>query len=319
MNLKVWKSTVSSLVLVTGLLLGSFAFSETISPSVLDKSATIEGFGNIKYRGPVVENDEFPILLVHGVYGGASHRAYRTLLPLLDAAGQRVYIVDLPGVGDSDKPKRSYKIEDIDDFIEKFIENVIKERTTVVAESLTTLSSLKISAKRPDLVRRQILLNPTGVNSLNAPPSQREQQLYDRLYNDETASTQFYRNLLVDNSLRFFLRFGFYNDELIDEAVLNDYRALRDNLDQKYLTISFVGGQLYRPFVQASENVFIPTLLIFGAEYENFNDTKASTAADFKQIRADFEYLEIPGSGSIVQREKPEETARAIVNFVVKD
>lgn len=80
-----------------------------------------------------------------------------------------------------------------------------------------------------------------------------------------------------------------------------------------------MGGQLYRSFKESSQNVFIPTLLIFGAEYENFADNRAATAADFKQIRPDFEYVEIAKSGSSVQREKPLETAAAILNFIVVD
>jgi hypothetical protein len=40
------------------------------SPSLLDKTVQIQGFGSIKYREPVVTNDEFPILLIHGIYGG---------------------------------------------------------------------------------------------------------------------------------------------------------------------------------------------------------------------------------------------------------
>jgi pimeloyl-ACP methyl ester carboxylesterase len=194
-------------------MLSSLAFAQTtFSPSLLDKAVHVEGFGMIKYREPVVTNNEFPLLLIHGIYGGASHRTFKNILPLLDQAQQRVYIVDLPGVGESDKPKRAYKMEDMDLFVEKFIDTVIKERTSIVAESLMSASALKIASRRPDLVRRLVLLNPSGVNSLNAPPSAREQQLYDRLYNDEVASTQFYQNLLVDNSLQYFLKFGFYDD-----------------------------------------------------------------------------------------------------------
>ncbi len=301
-----------------------FAFAQVgtqplSSPSLLTESVQVEGFGSIRYRGPVHQNEEFPILLVHGIYGGASHRAFKNILPLLDQAGQKVYIVDLPGIGESDKPKRSYTMADLDLFLERFIETVIKDRTTIVAESLMSASSLKVSSLRPDLVRRQILLSPTGVNSLNQPPSQREQQLYDRLFNDENAGTQFYRNLLVDNSLVYFLKFAFFDDSLVNEDLLNDYREMRENIDQKYLSFSFVGGQLYRPFAEAAENVFIPTLLIFGAEYENFADNKPSTAADFQKIRPDFEYLEIAKSGSSVQREKPVETVDAILKFTIKD
>lgn len=289
------------------------------SSSLLTHSVEIEGFGQIRYRPPVVETTDFPILLVHGIYGGASHRTFRQLLPLLDQANKPVFIVDLPGVGESDKPKRPYKIEDIDLFIENFISTVIKKRTTIVAESLSTASALKVAANKPDLVRRLVLLSPTGVNSLNSPPSAREQGLYDRLYNDEVASEAFYKNLLVDNSLSYFLKFGFYNDALVNEELISDFRVMRDNVDQKYLTLSFVGGQLYRPFTEASLNVFTPVLCIFGAEYESFGDNPISNAKLFKDIRPDFEYLEIKESGSSVQREKPQETAQAIIDFVVVD
>lgn len=291
----------------------------SVSPSLLDKTVQIEGFGNIKYREPVVANDEFPILLVHGIYGGASHRTFKEILPLLDQAGQKVFVLDLPGSGDSEKPKRPYKMDDLDLFVERFIDTVIKDRTTIVAESLMTASALKVAALRPDLVRRLVLLNPSGVSSLNNPPSKREQQLYDRLYSDDAASTQFYQNLLVDNSLRYFLKFAFYDDSLVNESLLNDFREMKNNTDQKYLTISFVGGQLFRAFKDSAEQVFVPALLVFGSEYENFGDNKAATAADFKAIRADFEYLEIMNSGASVQREKPQETATAIINFAVKD
>lgn len=289
------------------------------TPSLLNATAEVEGFGQIRYRAPIHSSDEFPILLVHGIYGGASHRAFKNILPLLDAAQQKVYIIDLPGIGESDQPKRPYSLEDLDLFLERFIATVIKDRTTVVTESLMSASGLRVAALRPDLVRRLILLSPTGVNSLAEPPSQREQQLYDRLYNDEAASSQFYQNLLIDNSLNYFLKFAFYNDSLVNDDLLNDYRTMRFYNGQKYLSISFVGGQLYRPFVKSAEGVFVPTLLIFGAEYENFADTKPTKAEEFKKLRPDFEYLEIPLCGSSVQREKPEATAQAILNFTVRD
>lgn len=306
--------------LFMSLLFSVTTFAQDLSPSFLDSTVSIQEFGNIRYRAPLPSsNDRFPILLVHGVYGGASHRTFKNLLPLLDQAGAAVYIVDLPGVGESDKPKRPYRIEDFDQFIEKFIEIKIKKRTTIVAESLLTASALRVSSLRPDLVRRLVLLSPTGINSLHLPPSSREQALYDRLFNDEASSDQFYQNLLVDNSLQFFLKFGFYNDELVNEELLNDFRVMRPNLAQKYLTLSFVGGQLFRPFAESSKNVFIPVLAIFGQEYEVFADNEPSTAEMFKSVRPDFEYLEIPGSGSSVQREKPEAVAASIIEFSVID
>ncbi len=301
------------------LFVGTVAASEPQGGSLLNRDAQVTGFGRVRYRAPLEGSSGSPIVLVHGIYGGASHRTYRKLLPLLDQAGKRVYLLDLPGAGESDKPRRFYTIADLDRFLENFLAEVIQERATVVAESLAGTASLKVSSTRPDLIRRLVLLSPTGVNSLATPPSQRELRLFERLSTDDAALRAFYEGLLTDNSLRFFLKFGFFDDGLIDENLLSDFRVLRPNADQRFLTLSFVSGQIYRSFEDSSRDVFIPVLGIFGAEYENFQETKPSTAADFRAIRPQFDYVEIPKSGSSVQREKPEAVAREILIFHEED
>ncbi|MEM7645797.1 MAG: alpha/beta fold hydrolase, partial [Pseudomonadota bacterium] len=232
--------------------------------SLLDQEATLPEFGTIKYRAPIVEGDSIPLVLFHGIYGGASHRTWRNILPLLDDAGLRVYLMDLPGAGESDKPKVKYTIETVDRFVESFLENVVKERSIAVSESLLSASVMKVSGERPDLIHRNILLSPSGLKSLNEPPSVRQQELFDRLYNNEGASTGFYSQLLTDNSLRYYLSFGFFDDSLINETLLDDFRVLRPNIDQKYISIAFVGGQIWRPFEESAKNVFKPTLVMFG-------------------------------------------------------
>ena len=226
-------------------------------------------------------------------------------MPLLDAAGKRVYLMDLPGVGESDSPKRPYSIEDFDLFVERFLEEVVKERANIISESILSNSVLNVAANRPELVRRVITINPSGVYSLNEGPSAREQALYDRLYNDDEAATLFYKNLLSPNSLRFFLAFGFYDDSKIDENLLQDFLVMKDRVNQRFLTLSFVGGQLYRTFEESSTGVFLPVLALFGEKYENFQDNRIARKEDFEAIRPYFTYKEISNSGSSIQREIP--------------
>lgn len=287
----------------------------TKGASLLDSTVSITEFGNIRYRAPLENTVGQPIVLFHGIYGGASHRTYRQLLPILDEANVPVYILDLPGVGESDKPRRRYQIEDLDAFIEIFLDEVVGERATVVTESLAGTSALKVSSIRPDLIRRLILLSPVGINSLNEPPTEREQRLFDRLWSDDQGLIAFYQNLLNDNSLRFFLNFSFSDTTLVNESLLDDFRVMRPNIDQRFITLHFVAGQFYRTFKESSENVFIPVLGLFGEDYEFFQDTPPSTADDFRAIRPQFDYIEIPNSGSSVQREQPEEVAREILIF----
>lgn len=287
--------------------------------SLLDKDVTISTFGKIKYRAPLAGSKGSPIVLIHGIYGGASHRTYRNLLPLLDGANVPVYLLDLPGTGESEKPKKFYTIADIDLFVETFLKEVVKTRATVVTESLAGTAALKVASLRPDLIRRLILINPTGINSLATPPSVREQRLFDRLSTDDSALVAFYDNLLNDNSLRFFLRFGFSDDNLVNDILLDDFRVMKPNIDQRFISLSFVSGQIYRSFEESSKDIFIPVLGIFGADYENFQETKPSTAEDFRKIRPQFDYVEIPKCGSSVQRECPNEVAKEILLFSEED
>ena len=287
--------------------------------SLLTAKATLPEFGEIAYRPPMEGTTGLPIVLFHGVYGGASHRAFRQLLPFLDGAGRAVYVMDLPGIGESDKPKRPYAIEDLDRFVESFLVNVVRERATIVGESLASLSVLKIASTRPDLVRRAVLLSPVGINSLAEPPSEREQRLYDRLYADDVGGTAFYQNLLIDSSLRYYLSFSFSDDTKITEDILDDYRVMRDVVDQRWISLSFVGGQFYRRFQDSAQGVFLPVLALFGKDYEPFADTPPTKASDLTSLRPDFETVEIEASGSSVQREQPESVAREILTFSVED
>ena len=164
-----------------------------------------------------------------------------------------------------------------------------------------------------------MLINPSGIYSLNKEPSDRENALYTRLFADDEAAIDFYQNLLNPNSISFFLKFGFYDDSLVNDELISDFIVMRENLEQRFLTLSFVGGQLFRTFEESSEGVFLPVLGIFGAEYEAFQDNRIARAEDFAAIRSYFEYVEIEESGSSVQREKPAETAEQIINFLVVD
>lgn len=227
--------------------------------------------------------------------------------------------MDLPGVGESAKPKRAYSIEDFDKFVEEFLTVAVGERATLVSESILSNGTLKVAATRPDLVRRVVNLNPSGMFSLVEPPSAREQGLYDRLFNNDAGSIGFYQNLLNPNSLRFFLAFGFFDDSLIDDDLIADFLAVRDNVDQRFLTLSFVGGQLYRSFEESSQGVFVPVLMIFGEKYEAFQDNRIARASDFLNVRPYFDAVEIKDSGASVQREKPAQVAKRIIDFAIRD
>lgn len=285
--------------------------------SALDRRVRLAGFGNIAYRAPLAGKRGPVIVLVHGIFAGSTHRSYNELLPLLDAADARVYTLDLPGTGDSDSPKRAYSLAVLDQFVETFLDQVVREPATLVAESLLTQSALQVAALRPDRVKSLVLLSPTGVVNLASPPSRESGNLFDLVYNNDLVGLLFYSALLSDPSLRFFLERTFADRSKVTEALLDEYRLARGKLNQRWISFAFVAGQLHRRFADVAPAVAVPVLALFGKQAESPGPVgRADTAADFAAIRSDFLYRELDRAGLNVQREQPAAVARQILDFV---
>ncbi|MEM7579292.1 MAG: alpha/beta hydrolase [Cyanobacteria bacterium P01_A01_bin.80] len=294
--------------------------------SQLNQFVELDNFGSIAFRGPskFSSRKATPIVLFHNIYGGVSHRNLRELLSSLDKTDAPVFIVDLPGIGRSSKPKTTYTLEKIDQFINEFLTKVVARPAHVVAEGITTLNTLQVASDKPDLFKSLVIISPTGITSLESPPTEAENQAYQRLFQTDDAAT--WVNLLLPETIRFFDRAAFSQPSFLEKNsdILVEERLIeRPNIEQRWLSYAFIFGQLFRPFEEASKDIKIPVLAIFGADYKpipSFGNTnnppiEPERAEQFRQIRPEFKYLEIPQASSLVAREQPEAVAKAIVEF----
>ena len=306
-------SVLSTLVCLT--FACAFAHADQ-TPSILTDHADIAGFGKIAYR-PALANHTGPlVVLVHGIYGGASHRDFSELTKLLDDRGARVVTFDLPGVGESDKPRREYTMADVDQALTAILTAFVKEPAIVVTEQILSLSALEVSKHHPELFSRLVLLNSPGVLYLAGAPSQRQKDLYTRIMSDDKTGLSFYQSLLQPDSVRFFLKQAYHDPALVTDARVDDITATAQILDQRWITFSFAGGNIYRSFADASAGVFIPVRALFGEFQKSPTFSGPPETLDlFKAIRPDFDYVLVKDAGGLVQREKPTEVADAILSF----
>ncbi len=310
-------TSVSVLLALGALFLGTAGpcWADAADP-VLDRRADLPGFGPIAYRAPLPGNRGPVLVLLHGIFAGSTHRSFNELLPLLDAADARVFLLDLPGTGDSASPKRTYDITVFDDFVQTFLERVVVEPSVLVSESILGTPALKVAALRTDLVKGVVLLSPTGVHTLADPPTAAQNKLFESVYQHELIGLLFYEVLLSDPSLRYFLDRAYYNKALVTEALLDEYRLARRRLGQRFISFSFVGGQLYRPLTDVAYDVKVPVLAIFGKQAESPSPSVSpDTADDFRAVRPDWSYAVIDNAGLSVQREAPSEVAAQILDF----
>lgn len=137
--------------------------------STLDRSFEIQTWTWRGHKIPyTVLGSGQPLLLVHGF--GASLGHWRKNIPVLAAAGYRVYAIDLLGFGGSDKPSLSYSLDLWQEQLKDFWTAHIQAPTVFVGNSIGGLLCLIMLADHPELAAGGVLLNCAG--GLNHRPDE---------------------------------------------------------------------------------------------------------------------------------------------------
>ena len=124
--------------------------------------------GEVTYK---VKGRGAPVVLIHGIYAGASSFEYRRVFDLL-ARDFRVYAVDLLGFGQSQRPPLVYTPTLYETLILDFLTQVVgaaDHPAFVVASSLSAAFTIRAAAERPSLFSRLVLIEPTGIESRTGP------------------------------------------------------------------------------------------------------------------------------------------------------
>ena len=128
-------------------------------PSFESKTVTIDGV-NLHYfcggSGP-------PLVLVHGLGSSASVEFLYNLEPL--AAHHRVFAIDLPGFGRSDKPVLAYTIELFVRAVSDLMASEGIERAAVMGVSMGGRVALGLALDSPEKVERLVLVDALGVGA----------------------------------------------------------------------------------------------------------------------------------------------------------
>ncbi|HKX25608.1 MAG TPA: alpha/beta fold hydrolase [Actinomycetota bacterium] len=100
-----------------------------------------------------------PVLLLHGL--AATKLSYLPLLPAL-ARDHRVIVPDLPGHGESTKPRADYTPSYFARVIHGLLDELEVDRAAVIGNSMGGRVALEVAADLPDRVSSLILLDPAA-------------------------------------------------------------------------------------------------------------------------------------------------------------
>lgn len=102
-----------------------------------------------------------PVVLVHGL-GKAAARDWARVIPAL-AQRYRVYALDLPGFGESDKGNRLYTPDNFARVLESVLEKRVTRPFTLVGHSMGGTVALAYAAEYPQRASRLVLVDAAGV------------------------------------------------------------------------------------------------------------------------------------------------------------
>lgn len=124
-----------------------------------EREVRVEGYP-VRYR---VAGEGDPLVLVHGLSG--STRWWSRNVPAL-AERYRVHLVNLPGFGTIRPFRRRFVLAEAASWLLAWIEAVgLESGVHLVGHSMGGYLSLRLAARRPEVVRKLVLVDPAGVPS----------------------------------------------------------------------------------------------------------------------------------------------------------
>ncbi|HET7270732.1 MAG TPA: alpha/beta fold hydrolase [Rubrobacter sp.] len=218
--------------------------------------------GDLAYS---VAGEGDPLLLVHGVYAGASSFEFRKNFEAL-SRNFRVYALDLLGCGMSEKPVRRYESRDVTSQIEDFVREEIGGSAYLVASSLSAALVVPAAVRSPRLFNKLVLICPTGYGTLDHP-SGRLGDVINHLFLAPVLGNTLYHAIVSRWGIRFYLKNMAYHDEgLVTGDLVEDYYRTSHQHGARYFPAAFVSGKLNLGMAGLWPRVPHRTMICWGLE-----------------------------------------------------
>ncbi len=218
--------------------------------------------GDVAYS---VAGEGTPLLMVHGIYAGASSFEFRRNFGALSERF-RVYALDLLGCGSSEKPDRRYAPEDISAQIEDFAREEIGRPAHLVASSLSAALATPALVKNPRLFKKLVLICPTGYRSLDRPSGRLGDAVY-AAFGAPVLGDSLYHALASRRSIRFYLeRTAYHDPAFVTDELVEEYHRASHGAGAKHLPAAFASGKLNFPIAGYWPRVPHRTMVCWGRE-----------------------------------------------------
>jgi len=268
-------------------------------------------YGDIFYTRQGQDTDGGrPVILLHGIYAGASGYEWRKNFDAL-SEHDLVYAPDWLGFGLSDKPRIRYTAAQYIEQLSQFLREVVKEPCDLVASSLACAYAVQVAADLPEVVHSLVLVCPTGFRHLSKAPDAGTAAIYT-LTHTPLLGTTIHNAITSLPGLRHYLMNETYFDPShVDDALLDHYSTATHQYGSQNAPPSFFSGLLNHSVTEAFPALTQKTIrLVWGREARL---TPLSDAEAFLAANARAELTVFDKSGLLPHDEQAQAFNRLVI------
>lgn len=251
-----------------------------------------------------------PLLFVHGIYVGASSYEWSKVYPHF-AATHQVLAVDLMGFGESERPDANLSAADQIQILYEFLRAKCGgERATLVASGQSAGFATALAVQHPELVRRLILMMPTGALESGSGQMRRRHVLFAKM---PLVNRMFYFRYLSSRvQVRSWLRsFGFADPHKVSDETVEVLSKCARQFGAERAIFQWVSRRFDLEFERQLADVTQPVTLVWGnrAKYpplERANELRLAA----KQCNL----VVLEDTGSLGPLESPEQVTGALAS-----
>ncbi len=295
---------------------GLYLINRSISLSVPKSTLKLEDGGYYRWKYgkvfyTITGSGSKPLLLIHDANEYGSAEEWHFLAKNL-AADYRIWLLDLPGCGRSDKPAYTYTNYFYTLLVSSFIRDVIREKADVCASGLSSTFPLMASLEAPDQIGNIYMISPCSLKLLQNTPDERSVVL--RILSQiPVIGTTIYHLSTIRPNIEYLLKEKyFYNPFQVPAGMMEAcYEASHLSKGKgKYLLASLRGGYLYWDIRRALKQTSSPITIINGEKTEH----AAGIAEAYRKYNASIRVCSVSNAKLLPHMEMPAQTANIILS-----
>jgi len=249
-----------------------------------------------------------PVLLIHSVNAAASAYEVRPIFDRL-IESHRVFAIDLPGYGASDRSDRPYNVDlfvaAIDDALDAIEAECGGQPVDVLALSLSSEFAARVAGRRPQRFRTLAVVSATGLDrrsaSLKGPEgSNREVPGVHSVTAFPLWSQTLFDGLVSRPSMRYFLQ-RTWGSKAIDEGLMEYSYLAAHQPGARFAPLAFLSGRLFSADIRTVyERLAMPVWLAHGVR----GDFQDYSGTDWTRSRANWS-IQVFQTGALPHFEQP--------------